>query len=200
MHLDRRPQTLEEKQALAAVGQCELMYIYDKMFSQYSCSVAQLLITKEVIDDDTLRRNVRGTIDTLLAYRCIPIINENDSIATDEIVYGDNDTLSAITARLVGADLLVLLSDIEGLYDADPSQDPKAQKIDVVETIDAHILAMAGESSSSLGTGGMITKLQAAQIATEAGCDMVIASGADPCILYDLIEGKNCGTLFRARR
>lgn len=147
-----------------------------------------------------LRQNALDTLRVLLKYQAIPIINENDSIATDEIVYGDNDTLSAITARLVGADLLVLLSDIEGLYDADPSQDPKAQKIDVVETIDAHILAMAGESSSSLGTGGMITKLQAAQIATEAGCDMVIASGADPCILYDLIEGKNCGTLFRARR
>ena len=126
MHRER-PQTLEEKQALAAIGQCELMYIYDKMFSQYSCSVAQLLITKEVIDDDVLRRNVRGTIETLLAYRSIPIINENDSVATDEIVYGDNDTLSAITARLISADLLILLSDVEGLYERNPADDPAAK-------------------------------------------------------------------------
>ena len=200
LHFVGKPQMLEEKQAMAAIGQCELMYIYDKLFAQYSRKVAQLLLTKRDLEDEVLRQNALDTLRVLLKYQVIPIINENDSIATDEIVYGDNDTLSAITARLVGADLLVLLSDIEGLYDADPSRDPKAQKIDVVETIDAHILAMAGESSSSLGTGGMITKLQAAQIATEAGCDMVIASGADPCILYDLIEGKNCGTLFRARR
>ena len=200
LHFVGKPQALEEKQAMAAIGQCELMYIYDKLFAQYSRKVAQLLLTKRDLEDEVLRQNALDTLRVLLKYQAIPIINENDSIATDEIVYGDNDTLSAITARLVGADLLVLLSDIEGLYDADPSRDPKAQKIDVVETIDAHILAMAGESSSSLGTGGMITKLQAAQIATKAGCDMVIASGADPCILYDLIEGKNCGTLFRARR
>ena len=200
MHLDRRPQTLEEKQALAAVGQFELMYIYDKMFSQYSCSVAQLLITKEVIDDDTLRRNVRGTIDTLLAYRCIPIINENDSVATDEIVYGDNDTLSAITARLMSADLLILLSDVDGLYERNPLLDPKAKKLDVVHEIDDALMAMAGESASDLGTGGMITKLQAGRIATSAGCDMVIASGEDPRILYDILDGTPCGTLFLARR
>ena len=143
MHLDRRPQTLEEKQALAAVGQCELMYIYDKMFSQYSCSVAQLLITKEVIDDDTLRRNVRGTIDTLLAYRCIPIINENDSVATDEIVYGDNDTLSAITARLMSADLLILLSDVDGLYERNPLLDPKADVVRQRAAICLHLQVRA---------------------------------------------------------
>ena len=167
MHRER-PQTLEEKQALAAIGQCELMYIYDKMFSQYSCSVAQLLITKEVIDDDVLRRNVRGTIETLLEYRSIPIINENDSVATDEIVYGDNDTLSAITARLISADLLILLSDVEGLYERNPADDPAAKQLDVVHEISEEIMAMAGDSGSELGTGGMITKLQAGRIATDA--------------------------------
>ena len=198
--LREKPKDIPSKQAAAAVGQCELMYIYDKMFSQYSCSVAQLLITKEVIDDDTLRRNVRGTIDTLLAYRCIPIINENDSVATDEIVYGDNDTLSAITARLMSADLLILLSDVDGLYERNPLLDPKAKKLDVVHEIDDALMAMAGESASDLGTGGMITKLQAGRIATSAGCDMVIASGEDPRILYDILDGTPCGTLFLARR
>lgn len=200
LQVGTRPQTLEEKQAMAAIGQCELMYIYDKLFAQYSRKVAQLLLTKRDLEDAQLRQNALNTLQVLLAYHTIPIINENDSIATDEIVYGDNDTLSAITARLVKADLLVLLSDIEGLYDADPSVNPQAKKIDVVEAIDSHILAMAGESSSAVGTGGMITKLQAAQIANAAGCDMVIASGKDPNILYDLMEGKRCGTLFRARR
>ena len=195
-----RPEDTPSRQAAAAVGQCELMYIYDKMFSQYSCSVAQLLITKEVIDDDVLRRNVRGTIETLLEYRSIPIINENDSVATDEIVYGDNDTLSAITARLMSADLLILLSDVDGLYERNPLLDPKAKKLDVVHEIDDALMAMAGESASDLGTGGMITKLQAGRIATSAGCDMVIASGEDPRILYDILDGTPCGTLFLARR
>lgn len=200
LHHADRPQTLQEKQAMAAVGQCELMCIYDKLFAQYSRKVAQLLLTKRDLEDEQLRQNALNTLQELLRYQVLPIINENDSIATDEIVYGDNDTLSAITARLIGADLLVLLSDIEGLYDSDPSINPQARKIDVVETIDERILAMAGKSASKVGTGGMITKLQAAQIATQAGCDMVIANGEDPCILYDLIEGNNCGTLFRARR
>ena len=176
------------------------MYIYDKMFSQYSRKVAQLLITKRDLDDEQLRSNALNTLQVLLKYKTIPIINENDSVAIDEIVYGDNDTLSAITARLIRADLLVLLSDIDGLYDADPSKCPYAKKIDVVDTIDETVMAMAGDSNSSVGTGGMVTKLQAARIATEAGCDMVIANGKDPSILYDLVEGKKIGTLFKARR
>lgn len=200
MGLEQKPKELDEKQAMAAIGQCELMYIYDKMFSQYSRKVAQLLITKRDLDDEQLRSNALNTLQVLLKYKTIPIINENDSVAIDEIVYGDNDTLSAITARLIRADLLVLLSDIDGLYDADPSKCPHAKKIDVVDTIDKTVMAMAGDSNSSVGTGGMVTKLQAARIATEVGCDMVIANGKDPSILYDLVEGKKIGTLFKARR
>lgn len=200
MQFNHRPKELKEKQALAAIGQCELMYIYDQMFAQYSRKVAQLLLTKRDLEDEHLRENAWSTLQVLLAYQTIPIINENDSIATEEIVYGDNDTLSAITARLIQADLLVLLSDIEGLYEEDPSLNPNARKIDVVEEIDEQIMAMAGDSNSSVGTGGMITKLQAAKIATQAGCAMVIASGEDPNILYDIVDGKSCGTLFQARR
>ena len=199
MHMERRPSSLEEKQAVACVGQCELMYIYDKFFSQYSKTVGQLLFTKRVIVDDTLRHNATNTLEKLLNYNVIPIINENDSVATDEIVYGDNDTLSAITASLIKADLLVLLSDIDGLYDKNPAYHKDARKIDVVEDISEEIMAMAGDTSSSVGTGGMITKLQAAKIATESGCDMIIANGSDPYILYDIIENKNCGTLFKAK-
>lgn len=172
MQFDQRPQKLKEKQALAAIGQCELMYIYDQMFAQYSRKVAQLLLTKRDLEDEQLRENALSTLQVLLAYQTIPIINENDSIATEEIVYGDNDTLSAITARLIQADLLVLLSDIEGLYEEDPCVNPAAKKIDVVTKIDEHILAMAGDSNSKVGTGGMVTKLQAAKIATQAGCTM----------------------------
>ena len=200
MQFDQRPQKLKEKQELAAIGQSELMYIYDQMFAQYSRKVAQLLLTKRDLEDEQLRENALSTLQVLLAYQTIPIINENDSIATEEIVYGDNDTLSAITARLIQEDLLVLLSDIEGLYEEDPCVNPAAKKIDVVTKIDEHILAMAGDSNSKVGTGGMVTKLQAAKIATQAGCAMVIASGEDPNILYDLVEGKNRGTLFQARR
>lgn len=200
MQLHHRPKELKEKQAMAAIGQCELMYIYDQMFAQYSRKVAQLLLTKRDLEEEQLKENALNTLQVLLSYGTIPIINENDSIATEEIVYGDNDTLSAITAQLIQADLLVLLSDIEGLYDQDPSKNPNAKKIDVVDTIDEHVMAMAGDSNSNVGTGGMITKLHAAQIATSAGCNMVIANGEDPNILYDLVEEKNRGTLFCAKR
>lgn len=199
MHMDKKPSRLEEKQALACVGQCELMYIYDKFFSQYSQSVGQLLLTKRVIVDDILRHNASNTLNTLLGYGVIPIINENDSVAIDEIVYGDNDTLSAITAKLIHADLLVLLSDIEGLYDKNPNEYKDAIKIDVVKEITEDIMAMASDTSSIVGTGGMITKLQAAKIACESGCNMVIANGENPTILYDIVDGKNCGTLFCAK-
>lgn len=199
MQMKFKPELLEEKQAVASIGQCELMYIYDKFFSQYAKTVAQLLITKRVIIDDVLRENASNTIETLLKYNSIPIINENDSVATDEIVYGDNDTLSAITAKLIHADLLILLTDIDGLYDRNPSTHPEAKKIDVVSNITEDIMAMAEDSSSDFGTGGMITKLQAAKIACESGCDMIIAHGKDPAILYDIVDGKARGTLFQAQ-
>ena len=199
MHMSEKPSSLEEKQALASIGQCELMYIYDKFFSQYSKSVGQLLYTKRVIEDETLRKNASNTLERLLKYNVIPIINENDSVATDEITYGDNDTLSAISAKLVNANLLILLSDIEGLYDKNPAYHKDARKIDVVYEINDEIMAMAEDTSSDVGTGGMITKLQAAKIATDSGCDMVIANGENANILYDIVDGKNCGTLFKAK-
>lgn len=200
MHLDKRPDSLEEKQAMASIGQCELMYIYDKFFSQYSVTVAQLLITKRVIVDETLRKNATSTLETLLKYKAIPIINENDSVATDEIVYGDNDTLSAITAKLTNADLLILLTDINGLYDKNPNTHSDAMLIEKVEEINEEIEKMAEDTNSKVGTGGMITKIQAAKIATTSGCDMVIANGKDIHILYDIIEGKQVGTFFTGKK
>ncbi|MDD3049163.1 MAG: glutamate 5-kinase [Bacilli bacterium] len=200
MGLDIRPTALEDKQALASIGQCELMYIYDKFFSQFSKIVAQLLMTKRVIMDEQLRKNASNTIETLLKYHTIPIINENDSVATDEIVYGDNDTLSAITAKLVQADLLIILSDIDGLYDKNPAIHTDAKLISRVEYIDETIENMAGDTNSNVGTGGMITKIQAAKIAVEAGCDMLIVNGKDLHVIYDIMDGKVVGTLFKARK
>ncbi|NBK96745.1 MAG: glutamate 5-kinase [Erysipelotrichia bacterium] len=200
MGLTTRPSTLEEKQALASIGQCELMYIYDKFFSQYSKIVAQLLMTKRVISEKHLRVNASNTLETLLAYHAIPIINENDSVATDEIVYGDNDTLSAITAKLVNADLLIILSDIDGLYDKNPNQYEDAKLITRVDCIDEHVESMAEDTNSKVGTGGMITKIQAAKIAVEANCDMLIVNGKDLNIIYDIMDQKIVGTLFKARK
>lgn len=175
------------------------MYIYDKFFAQYSITVAQLLMTKKVMVDDTLRQNATNTIETLLRYNTIPIINENDSVATDEIVYGDNDTLSAITAKLIKADLLIILSDVNGLYDKNPSTHKEAVLIPQVNEINQSIETMAEGPGSLVGTGGMRTKIQAAKIATEAGCTMMIANGKDIHILYDIMEGKAVGTIFTAQ-
>lgn len=199
MNIANKPTSLEEKQAVASVGQCELMYIYDKFFSQYAKTVGQLLLTKRVIDEDVLRHNATNTLNTLLQYGVIPIINENDSVAIDEIVFGDNDTLSAITAKLVHADVLVILSDIDGLYDKNPTTHKDAKKIDIVYEVNDEIMAMAEDTSTNVGTGGMITKLHAAKICSNAHCDMVIASGENPAILYDIVDGKICGTLFKAK-
>ena len=198
--LGGRPGDMPGKQAAAAVGQCELMYTYDKLFSEYGHTVAQILLTAEDIQDDRRRSNVHDTLDRLLQWGALPVINENDAVATDEIgiqtTIGENDTLSAIVSRLVEADILVLLSDIDGLYTADPRVDAKAQLIGVVEEITPEILALAGGSGSSLGSGGMATKLKAAQIVMEAGIDMVIANGEAPEILYELFDGKQVGTRF----
>lgn len=196
MGLSARPKDIKGKQAAASVGQCELMFIYDKLFSQYGNVVAQLLLTKSVMEDDILKKNVTNTFDTLLKAGIIPIINENDSVAIDEIVYGDNDMLSAVTAKLIDADLLVILSDIDGLYESNPAEDPDARLISVVEHIDEKIEAVAGGSQSGVGTGGMKAKINAAKLAVAHGTDVIITNGEKPEILYDILEGRSVGTLF----
>ena len=198
--LPGRPGDMPGKQAAAAVGQCELMYTYDKLFSQYSHVVAQLLLTAEDIHHPGHSAHVKDCLERLLEWNALPIINENDAVAIDEIgihtTIGENDSLSAIVARLVDADLLVLLSDIDGLYTADPRKHPDAVLIPRVEAITEDILALAGGTGSSLGSGGMATKLRAAQIVMEAGIDMVITNGEQPDILYDIVDGKAVGTRF----
>ena len=191
-----RPKDIPTKQAAAAVGQCELMYIYDKLFSEYHHTVAQLLITGEDIASETRHRNFSNTLNRLLELGAMPIINENDTVATNEIVIGDNDTLAAIVAQSVGAQLLILLSDIDGLYTADPHTHPDAQLIERITKVDDTVLALAGVSSTTQGTGGMVTKLQAAKICLSCGCDMVIANGSKPTNLYDILDGKSVGTRF----
>jgi len=194
--LRQRPTDIPTKQAAAAVGQCELMYFYDKLFGEYHHTVAQLLITREDIACEKRHINFSNTLNRLLELGAFPILNENDTIATDEIVIGDNDTLAAIVAESVRADLLVLLSDIDGLYTAAPHTDPEAKLIHRVHKIDSEIMALAGVSSTSLGTGGMVTKLRAAEICLNCGCDMVIANGRNPELLYDILEGREVGTKF----
>ncbi len=194
--LHSRPKDIPTKQAAAAVGQCELMYTYDKLFSEYHHTVAQLLITGDDVANEARHANFRNTLNRLLELSAIPIINENDTVSTDEIVIGDNDTLAAIVARSISADLLVLLSDIDGLYTADPHTNPDATLIHRIEKIDDSVLALGGASASDQGTGGMVTKLRAARICMECGCDMVIANGDDPDNLYRILEGKDVGTTF----
>lgn len=196
LKMTSRPQEMREKQAAASVGQCELMFVYDKFFSQYGQSIAQLLLTKTITTNETLKENAINTLQTLLQYQVIPIVNENDSVAVDEIAYGDNDTLSAVTASIIQADLLVLLSDIDGLFDDDPSCNPDAKLIPIVAEINESLFALAKDSHSEQGTGGMITKLHAAKIATEHNIHMIIANGANPDILYHILEDDYIGTLF----
>ena len=204
LNLPGRPADMPSKQAAAAVGQCELMYTYDKQFTEYSHTVAQLLLTGEDIKSEQRSRNVRNTLSRLLELGALPIINENDAVATDEIgvenTIGENDSLSAIVAAAIGADLLVLLSDIDGLYDKDPRRHPDARLIPTVERVDDELFTLAEDSSTGLGTGGMITKLRAAAIATEAGCEMVIANGSKPEGLYDIAAGRPAGTRFLTGR
>ena len=194
--LRQRPSDIPTKQAAAAVGQCELMYTYDKLFGEYNHTVAQLLITGDDVANDTRHRNFSNTINRLLELGAIPIINENDTVATDEIVIGDNDTLAAIVAQSIKADLLILLSDIDGLYTADPHTHPDAKLIPQINCIDDRVKALAGVSGSNLGTGGMITKLRAAEICMGSGCDMIITNGNNPDCLYDIVDGKPVGTIF----
>ena len=200
LSLASRPEDIPTKQAAAAVGQCELMYTYDRLFSAYNHTVAQLLVTGSDVEDAGRRAHFHNTLYRLLELRALPVINENDTIATDEIVIGDNDTLSAIVAATVEADLLVLLSDIDGLYTADPRRNARAELIHEVRAVTPEIEALAGGNGSSLGTGGMVTKLRAARIAADAGIDMVIANGSNPGLIYDILEGKLVGTRFIGRR
>ncbi len=199
LSLGGRPTDVPTKQAAAAVGQCELMYTYDKLFSEYNHTVAQILVTGEDIDHPERRQNFHNTLYRLLELGALPIINENDTIATQEIVIGNNDTLGAVVATAIDADLLILLSDIDGLFTADPHTDPKAELISEVNEITPELEAMTGGAGSSLGTGGMQTKLHAARLAIEGGVLMVIANGSDPNIIYDIVEGKSVGTLFRGK-
>lgn len=200
LSLKERPKDIPTKQAAAAVGQCELMYTYDRLFSQYNHVVAQLLVTGSDVEDEKRRQNVHNTLYRLLELDALPVINENDTVATEEIVIGDNDTLGAIVATTVQADLLILLSDIDGLYTADPHKDADARLIPVVDALTPEVLALAGGNGSSLGTGGMVTKLRAAGIATDAGIDMIIANGERPDVIYDILDGKSVGTRFIGRK
>lgn len=202
--LPGRPADMPGKQAAAAVGQCELMYVYDKLFSEYNHTVAQLLLTADDIKDPRRSIHVHDTLERLLQYGALPIINENDAVATDEIgietTIGENDTLSAVVARLVGADRLILLSDIDGLYTADPRKDDHAALIPQVTEITDEIMSLAGGSGSALGSGGMATKLRAAMITMDAGIDMVITNGEQPENLYDIFDGKAVGTHFIGKK
>lgn len=201
--LKKRPSLTREKQAVAAVGQCELMFIYDKLFGEYNHSIAQVLLTKYAIDTEYKKQNVVNTMETLIEMGIIPIVNENDTCAIDELDgenFGDNDNLSAIVADIVQADTLIMLTDIDGLYTSNPRSNPDAEKIDVVDEITDEIRVMAGGSGSNRGTGGMITKIQASEYATAKGIECVIMNGETPKRLYDLFEGKSIGTRFTVKK
>ena len=198
--LPGRPADMPTKQAAAAVGQCELMYTYDRLFTDYNHTVAQILLTGEDIENPERRQNFENTLYRLLELNALPIVNENDTVSTAEIAVGDNDTLAAIVACCARADLLVLLSDIEGLYTADPRKDPQAKLIPLVEEVTPQIEALADGKGSSLAVGGMATKLRAAKMVTASGADMIITQGAEPERLYEIAEGKPVGTRFVGRR
>lgn len=196
--LKERPKDIPGRQAAATVGQCELMFMYDKFFGENGVKTGQLLITKSDIENDKRRENLENTFEKLFEYGAVPIVNENDSVATEEIVYGDNDSLSAIVARLIHADRLIILSDIDGLFDENPAENPDARLIPVVKEITPEIEALCGGSGTERGTGGMITKIHAAKIATEAGISTVIMNGTAPQDIYKLIDGHCIGTVFTA--
>ncbi|MDR0453707.1 MAG: glutamate 5-kinase [Deferribacteraceae bacterium] len=198
--LPERPKDIRDKQAVAAVGQVALMHLYSAMFNQYGVTAAQMLLTKDVFDAGEREGNALSTLQRLLSFGVIPIINENDTISTYEIEFGDNDTLSAHVAVLSNADLLIILSDIDGLYDSDPRENPGARLISAVDGVTEEIRELAGGTGSERGTGGMVTKISAAEIAAKAGISTVIANGENPRILYDIIDNKPRGTLFKAKK
>lgn len=200
LNLKERPKDIAGKQAAAAVGQCELMYIYDKEFTSYNHTVAQILLTAPDLENPDRHAKFNNTMERLLELGVLPIINENDTVATEEIEFGDNDTLAAKVAESIKADLLILLSDIDGLYTADPHKDPDAKLIEEVKELTPEIEALAGGAGTSRGTGGMVTKIRAAKISTESGCDMIIANGSSPELLYNVIDNKRFGTRFFSRK
>ena len=197
MGLGRRPETVAEKQAAAAVGQTEIMKLYSSLFADYGHSVGQILMTRDVIENPERRSNAQNTFNALLSLGCVPIVNENDSVATEEL-FGGNDKLAAYVALVADADILLNLSDIDGLYDSDPRKNPNAKLIERVEDIDA-VMSLAGGNGTERGTGGMITKLQAAKIVTEQKIPMFILNGHKPELLYDLLDEKHVGTYFTAK-
>lgn len=194
-----RPKTVREKQASSAVGQSELMSIYGKLFGEYGCDVAQILLTKNVIEDEKRKNNAITTFNTLLEWGVIPIVNENDAISTEEIEFGDNDTLSAMVSCLTQADVLIILSDIDGLYSADPHTSEEAVLIDEIDEVNEELFNIAGGAGSNRGTGGMTTKLIAARTVMEQGISMVITNGQHPASIYDILDGKRVGTLFKGK-
>ena len=200
LNLTARPTDMPTKQAAAAVGQCELMYVYDKQFSEYNHTVAQILLTGEDLRETQRHANFANTLQRLLELGALPVINENDTVSTVEIAVGDNDTLSALVAVSVKADLLIILSDIDWLYTADPRKDANARLISEVHEITQDMLDNAGGSGTMLSTGGMATKLSAAKICMDAGTDMIIANGAQPSVLYDILDKKSVGTTFKGRK
>lgn len=198
--LPEKPKDIPGRQAAATVGQCELIYMYDKFFGEYGQKVGQLLVTKSDFEDSERKTNLENTFEKLFQYGAIPVVNENDSVATDEIVFGDNDSLSAIVAKLIGADGLIILSDIDGLFDQNPAKYQDARLIPVVDKIDENIIAIAGGAGTSRGTGGMVTKVHAAQIAGACGIPTVVMNGDTPKDIYKLLDGRQCGTLFKAQK
>ncbi|MCR4708894.1 MAG: glutamate 5-kinase [Clostridiales bacterium] len=200
LNMAERPKDMPTKQAAAAVGQCELMYVYDKLFQEHNHTVAQILITGEDLEDQTRHDNFTNTLMRLLELGALPIINENDTIATSEIAVGDNDTLGALVAASVGSDLFVVLTDIDGLYTSDPRHDESAEFIREVREITEEMLDGAGGGGTELATGGMATKLSAAKIAMDAGVDMIIVNGQIPAVIYDAVDGEPVGTRFIAKK
>lgn len=198
--MKERPTKLSVKQACASIGQARLMMMYQKFFMEYNQIASQILMTKNTLVNTVNRENAGNTFETLLSMGAIPIVNENDTISTYEIQFGDNDTLSAIVSALVQADLLILLSDIDGLFTDDPNRNPDAKFIEFVDRVDEHFERMAKGSASDVGTGGMTTKLNAAKLATSAGADMIIANGNDMGIIHRIMDGERIGTLFKANR
>lgn len=197
--LKEKPSDTAGKQAAATIGQCELMFMYDKLFGEYGHTVGQLLITKSDVENDERRHNLINTFNKLFEFGAIPVINENDSVAVEEIVYGDNDSLSAIVAKLVDADALIILTDIDGLYDANPNDNEDAKLISLVTEIDEDLYKIAGGKGSTLGTGGMVTKLHAAEIAMNAGIDTIVMNGENPTEIYKALDGKQVGTFFKGK-
>lgn len=198
--LAERPKDTPGRQAAATVGQCELMFLYDKFFSEYGNTIGQLLVTRDDFEDEERQSNLRNAFMKLFEYGAIPVVNENDAVAVEEIVFGDNDSLSAHCAKITDADLLIILTDIDGLFSANPKTDSEAVLIPVVEEITPEIEKLAGGTGSSRGTGGMITKLHAAKTAGAAGIPTVIMNGTNPDDIFRVIEGRQTGTIFRAQK